>query len=430
MWRNPLLIAGQGESAQVFITERTEQADLFVLLGQPSTPIDWEITVDGVDMLGFRIESTFPAGSTFSFTLINGARIIGFGGFGGNGASVSSTSVGSGARGGAGGDAISSVFPISMDADDGYLLGGGGGGGGGAAYQVPSTPQTLLAGSGGGGGAGFALTIDSPTFPGGFFTSSGGIAGSGYNTQATPQNGGFGDGDIPGAGGLGATMYGGNGGVFGSAGLAGVSLTPFFQGLGSGFKGTGGAGGNAGRAYYGTGSNIMTLTGSKSEATLRAEGRIKGQSKSPYFVGLPINRIGDLGTDNRYHNDASIGGASTHGFVFNSNGTMQLLNGDNNPLLSNLWLSTSGAVGADFEMRQVSGPGTTLTGNWDFESSAINVWTDLSTARTYSFTHDSGSSSIRNTGRLFEFRRADVPGNPDDEVLGRMWLLATDEDAV
>lgn len=422
MWRNPLLIAGQGESAQVFITERTEQADLYVLLGQPSTPINWEITVDGVEMLGFRIENTFPAGSTFTFTLINGAQIIGFGGFGGNGGDVSTTSEGPGVRGGAGGAAIDSVFDISVNADDGYLFGGGGGGGGGAGYKVPSS-TSRIAGSGGGGGAGFKNTIDSPSFPSGFFTSSPGIAGTGY-TGAAPSNGGFGNGATPGVGGANANA-GGEGGLYGSAGLAGTGLNPFTQQF---FNATGGAGGNAGRAFYGRSGSSMTLTGSKSEATLRAEGRIKGQSKAPYFTGGSDTAIGNSGSDNRYSNEASVGATSTHGFVFNSDGSLQFLDGGSDPLRTNLWLKGTGAVGADFEMRQVSGPGTTQTGTWDTEASAINTWISLASNRTYSFSH--GGGTIRSCGRLFEFRRADVPGNPDDEILGRLWLIAVDEGAV
>jgi hypothetical protein len=425
VWRNPLLIAGTGESAQVLINTRTEQADLYVLLGQPSTPINWEITIDGVDMLGFAIKNTFPAGSTFSFTLINGARIVGFGGFGGNGGNAGTSEQG-GARGGFGGDAITSAFPVSLNADDGYLLGGGGGGGGGASFNVPSS-TVKLAGSGGGGGAGFSFSIDSPFFPSGWFTSSPGIAGSGTVGSGTgPENGQFGNFDQPGLGGT-TLQAGGDGGLLGSAGLAGTGVSPF-TGSAQNFDGTGGAGGNAGRAYFGTGSNVLTLSGAKSEATLRSEGRIKGQSKAPYFTGGPSAGIGDLATNNRYLNDASAGLGSVHGFTFKTTGQLQFLNGGGDPVQAGLFMDGTGLVGADFQVRQVNGPGVTQTGTWDFESGAINTWVDLSTDRTWSFTH--GTGSIRTCGRLFEIRRTDVPGNPDDEIIGRLWLLAVDEGLV
>lgn len=427
MWRNPLLISGSGESVEVIFNTRTAQADLFVLLGEPSIAYDWDITVDGVDMLGFVISSSFPPGTTFQFNLINGGRIVGFGGLGGNGGTVAASEVG-GARGGNGGDAINSVFPVSIDCDDGFLLGGGGGGGGGATYHIPSTTNKA-AGSGGGGGAGFAYEIDSPFFPSGFFTSSPGIAGTGNIGVAAPENGTFGNFDTPGTGGTILTA-GGDGGVLGSAGLAGTGVSPF-TGSGQAFDGTGGAGGNAGRAFYGVGSANLTLTGVKSEATLRAQGRIRGQSKGPYFTGGSNTGIGTGADEQRYTNDASVAASSTHGFTFKSDGSLQYLNGISDPIQTQLFMAgTTGFVGTDFQVRQVSGPGTTLTGTWDSEAAAIDTWIDLSADRTWSFTHIGGGATIRTCGRLFELRRADVPGGSDDEILGRLWLLAIDEGGV
>jgi hypothetical protein len=424
VWRNPLLIAGSGESVQVIINTRTENADLFNLLGEPSIAYDWDITIDGVDVLGFRIENTFPAGSTFQINLINGGRIVGFGGLGGNGGTVAASEVG-GARGGNGGHAIQSVFDVSLDCDDGFLLGGGGGGGGGATYHIPST-TSKAAGSGGGGGAGFAISIDSPFFPGGFFTAPGGIAGTGNIGVPAPENGGFGNFDTPGTGGS-IFQSGGNGGVLGSAGQAGLGTSPF-TGSAQGFDGTGGAGGNAGPAFRGIGGATLTLNGAKSEATLRSESRIKGQSKAPYFTGGADSGIGTGANEQRYVNDASAGAASVHGFTFKTDGRLQYLDGGGDPFQATLFMDGTGLVGGDFEVRQVSGPGVTLTGAWDFESGAINTWVDLSTDRTWSFTH--GTGSIRTCGRLFEIRRNDVPGNPDTEILGRLWLLAIDEGLV
>jgi hypothetical protein len=176
----------------------------------------------------------------------------------------------------------------------------------------------------------------------------------------------------------------------------------------------------------------MTINGTKNEATLRSEGRIKGQSKAPYFMGQKSTSDGADGTANRFTNDASDAASTTHGFVFTSDGRLQYLNSNGDPFLTNYLFDTvatgQNIVGADFEIRQVSGPGVTLTGSWDSEASAVGTWIDLSANRTYSFTH--GGGTIRFCGRLFEFRRADVPGNPDKEILGRLWLMAVDEGAV
>jgi hypothetical protein len=422
VWRNPLLIAGLGEITQVTINTRTQQADLFVLLGSPVAPTNWQITIDGVEVLGLNITNSFAPGSTFSFILINGARLIGAGGFGGNGGTVAAQEVG-GARGGNGGPALQSVFDVSMDCDDGYLLGGGGGGGGGATYHIPSTTNKA-AGSGGGGGAGFANEIDSPFFPGGFFTSSPDIAGTGNIGVAAPENGTFGNADTPGTGGTIFTA-GGDGGVLGSAGLAGTGISPTGTSFTVSFDGTGGCGGNAGRAFYGIGSASMTLTGAKSEATLRSEGRIKGQSKAPYFTGGSNTGIGTGANEQRYINSASVAASSVHGFTFKSDGSLQYLDGDTNPIQTQLFMAGTGLVGADFQVRQVSGPGTTQSGTWDAEAAAINTWVDLSADRTWSFTHG-GGASIRGTARLFEIRRDDVPGGSDDEIIGRLWLYAVD----
>jgi hypothetical protein len=396
MWRNPLLIAG-GEFFSLEITNDTLIGDLWTFLGSPSAPTNVSILVDGCDVGDIQISTQFAGGSTFDFTCQNGGRILGLGGAGGNGCNATSPYGGKGSVGTKGGAAITSVYDVTVDVDDGYLFGGGGGGGGGAGIWVGFSGGGFVA-SGGGGGGGQGYT--------------GGAKGNGGNNGYSGQNGIDGSRTAPGAGGGAqlANLHGGDGGKWGSGGQVGKASGYLIVSAGI-TRNIGGVGGNGGRAFSGTGATI-SFNGAKSEATLRSEGRILGETGgvTPLYVTGGIEDFYGSGSP----------ASSTHGGTWQSDGDLLFL-GASNSLSTTKWINgTLVGIGAEYDIRALERPDCVdKFGTWDASAAADNTWIGLSSNRTWSFTNVSGA---RDVAQVFEIRRNDVPGNPDDEIIASLWL--------
>lgn len=148
------LIAGGG-STRLTITSDTLIGNLHTFFGSPPGPRDVVLTVDGADVGDVRITLDWAPGSTFEIVCINDGRVLGLGGDGGAGGSDFGSTGDPGEHGADGGAAIASAYNVSIDVDDGYLLGGGGGGGGGAYADNGADGDS---GGGGGGGQGFSPT--------------------------------------------------------------------------------------------------------------------------------------------------------------------------------------------------------------------------------------------------------------------------------
>lgn len=398
MWRIPgPLIAGTQAFDQTF-TVNTLIGDLYAFLGAPAGPAQVTFIIDGASLGDIRITSDFFPGSSFDFTCINGGQVVGLGGDGGDGADSFGSTGGQPGDGTDGSHAIDTVFAVSLDVDDGFLFGGGGGGGGGAYINLGLTG---VGGGGGGGGRGFQ-------------TSNGGLGGS---QPASPpgQDGTSGDLSTIGLGGSGGTPsfanVGGDGGQFGSAGGVGYSSDIYTGATNKTYRYNGGTAGTSGNAYFFTGASAgLTLSGAKSEATLRSEGRIKGEV-ADWKVDLPFERI-HTQTDS---------GTLTVGFQFNNDGRLILLNdlgGDADD--TGFWNTENNqgaSFGDDYEVRIAAWQ----EGTWDAEAAAIGTWSALTADRVWSITSATG---IESTAAYFEIRRNDVPLNPDEEVLCGGWLLA------
>lgn len=421
MWRIPSpLIAGQSGVFVETFTSDTYIGDLYVYLMSPTVPVDVEWTVDGCDLGEIIIPNTFAAGSSFTFICVNSGRICGVGGAGGFGADDYGTYGGNSGPGFNGGHAIQSTgFAVSVDVDDGYLLGGGGGGGGGS-YNAPGGVGTDVdAGGGGGGGQGF-------------YGGAGGAAGASIGVPAATA-GSAGSVSTFGLGGKeGRTNAnsGGNGGKWGSGGQLGkcADLMLFqFPYL------VGGAGGRAGNAFMPVSGASIAYDGVKSEATLRSEGRIKGCTSSfiPAYNGEGIVQE---------YVDISVAGSNQTGVTFQTNGNLLRGNLSSTPTtITNRWLTATNATeAAKYEIRERNGDGngsatnplTTsqdVSGTWN---TRINVtpgtWTTLLSARTQSITSATG---VDQAGTIMEIRRNDVPGNPDDEIICTFAVYAVDENA-
>ena len=392
----PPLFAGSQADISLTIDSDTYIGDLYTFLGSPSGKKNVEITVDGADVGEIIISTSWTAGSTFSFIAVNGGRILGEGGDGGNGAPDYGATGEAGSAGGNGTAAIKNngTYPVSINVDDGFLFGGGGGGGGG------SYTDTGTGGDGGGGGGG------GQGWSGGSFGFGGnpseGLPAPGPGTAGTRSVQGF-----PGAGGgpgFSATSNGGEGGTWGLGGRTGRSsniLAGF--GIGSSFQYHGGLGGDAGNAYQG--SNL-TLSGSDSEATLRAAGRIlgelgfglRGPSLSFSFAGFDIQPTND-----------------DIGIAFQTDGRTIEINTTTSPTASSTYYAP-GASGANYQVR-VRG----LTGDTDDApdiGTTPGTWATINTLRQFywNFTGNGAKAA------LFEMRRSDIPGVGTDDVMLSFYL--------
>lgn len=396
MWRIPApLIAGGQGFANATITADTYIGDLYAYLDSPVAPTDVTLTIDGADVGEIIISSAFASGSTFTFNCINAGRILGVGGNGGDGSDDLGSSGTVAGRGDDGTAAISSDgFPVTVNIDDGFLLGGGGGGGGGSYTDSVDGD----AGGGGGGGQGF----------------TGGVKGQGGASIGLPpaadgtngSRGSFGTGGAP--AGVDGEGSGGRGGAFGYGGLTGES-TDLIIGASSVLVHNGGLGGRAGDAFQSINGAAITFSGAKSEATLRSEGRVLGDS-DVVRLALPSTFV----------SVDTVSLSETIGITVSPNGqfTRTKPSGDTT---SDWATATLVGFGNDYDIRIPSAsPGSeTLSGTFDVSPGAVGTWFNLSVARTYSFT----TASTRNTAALLEIRRADFPaGTPADYVSDSVYI--------
>jgi len=386
MWNNSLgLFAGGGEVTIVCDSD-TLVGDLYSFIGNPSSAVDVLFTADGCDVGNIIITLDFAALSTFTFIAVNGGRFIGLGGDGGGGGDDLGISGTVGSPGVVGGHAIeSNTFDVSIDIDDGFLLGGGGGGGGGSWWIGAQTP-----GGGGGGGAGFLPT-------------TGGIAGTG-SPAATA--GGDGNNLGPGAsgnGGSGPTNGGGIGGDFGLGGITGGTVA-----LSTGLRG--GQGGRAGNAFRGTGGAAISFDGTGTESVLRLASRLRGETEFLLNVRLRVIH-------------ASVSGMSTHGWQFGSTGQLSsIYDGTPSGFASDWMLPPFASGNGDNYWVRGSGVLGQKLSTWD-TGLVDGTWYQLTSTRSWTFSKD----QFWTAGQLFEIQRTDMGA---DEVIASMYLFATDENGV
>jgi hypothetical protein len=393
-----------GDTANIVATFTTDTLinNLWVYFGEPSGDQNVDITVDGCDIGDVIITSDWGSGSTFTFTCINGGRICGLGGDGGDGGDDFGATGERGFKGNDGSPAITcSGFAVDVDIDDGYLLGGGGGGGGGA-YEdtgVGGNP-----GCGGGGGAGFSVT-------------AGGNAGA---FTGLPQSADGGDGGPagPGLGGIGTiddTINGGDGGNWGAGGKSGNASNALATG---GFGPyTAGVGGAAGNAFSPSSGATINFTGSKSETTLRTENRLLGQLGS-------IPRLLEFRSF-----IASRSGTSTHGWSFQSDGVLVLVDSVGGGTdITGHWYPTSPVsnpgIGANYEIRNRNNTDSEDAAGWDSTPGAQGTFFALSSTRAWTITSGSG---IESGGGLMEIRAVNQPAG---DILVSGYISITDENGV
>jgi len=401
-WTFPVSLIAGGASVIRTFTTNALIGDLWTLLGSPSGPQDVSITVDGCDIGNVIISASWTAGSTFQFTCINGGRILGLGGNGGAGGNDTGPNGSLGFAGTVGGPAISSAgFLVSVDIDNGYLLGGGGGGGGGSYENLGATGNP---GNGGGGGAGYSATTGGAAgapsgVPLGIAGNAGGPSGGG--------TGGFSvlDPDSPTNGGDGGEW--GAGGKTGSASDMMQSSAPYYHG---------GQGGRGGSAFYPTVGGTIAFNGAKSEATLRTEERLLGETASL------INFVAFLNTD------VSEIGISTHGYYFDTDGRLYRVNSvSGNVALSGYWYGaapvTDIGLGYQVRVRNTTGSDDTA-GTWTTAAAAAGTWVTINSARQWSITSSAG---IETAGSLFEIRRLDAPTG---DIAHSGYMAVTDENGV
>ena len=412
MWRIPLsLIAGQGQ-IDVSITSDTLVGDLYTFLGSPPGQVDVVVTVDAAMAGNIVITTDFATGSTFTVNVINGGMVVGLGGNGGGGGITYGTTGEAGQRGFDGGPAIESAYDIDLDIDNGFLFGGGGGGGGGS-FAVDGTVG--VAGGGGGGGRGFS-------------TTAGGLPGDNGTPVPASQGGqggpsGFGIGGAPSGTGLLNLMLGGNGGDWGSAGVSGTSSD--LLGAGGTLFYSGGIGGKAGEAFKSNAGATVTYTGAKTEATLRTEGRIYGET-DPERIDLLRFFQGEISTTT----SAVAMTLATTGFRFDSNGNLVFLDSFNgNTVNTDQWLSaTAVGRGADYDIRvRAFTPSEDQSGVWDTFPGTQGNWFNLASNREYSFATTTSPTYVAS---LIEIRRSDLPaGAPDANHLQSAFFIARRDDS-
>lgn len=397
MWKKPLSLVSSGPSIERTITIDALVGNLHTYLGAPTGTQAVSVIVDGADAGDIQITTDWAAGSTFTITAINGGRILGLGGRGASGGIEWGTGGDAGSHGIAAQAAISSNgFAVDVDVDDGYLLGGGGGGGGGSAEDLG---VFAYAGGGGGGGAGFSVT-------------NGGAAGAQTGVYTAPTPGGTGGPTGPGGGGVaggGGKGFGGNGGVWGSGGQGGGS-DEMFQG--TGFYLYGGRGGDAGAAFGTTNGAVVTLTGAKSEATLRTEDRLKGT------IDTIVSSMGNF-----QFNTDSDAASTTHGYTFASTGSLLNIDSSGSVAVSGKWTSATIAanVGDDFEIRIRNINTDDTDGTWDANPGPDGTWFALSSNQTWTFTNGAGA---RTTASFFEIRH--VTQTDAEEIHASFFIQATD----
>jgi len=418
MWNVPLALFNSETYLDIYFTLDTLIGDLYTFLGSPSTPNNYNIIVDGCALGDVNITLSFPVGTTFQFSCINEGSIDGLGGDGGIGGGLVSDVVPNTTQtpGANGGHAISSnTFDVGINIDNGYLRGGGGGGGGGG----PAPSPTLSIGGGGGAGAGFSIT-------------AGGAAGA--PGSYVPATDGVNGGNLgPGVGGTSGVSDsdGGDGGDWGKGGTLGDSSDqPFISFLGNFIQWFGGgAGGAAGNAFFASDNNLATVTfnGSKSEATLRAENRLLGETEMRIMLPpLASTRVQIV----RAHTNPTNG----VGYTFLADGSATEADTLLNPGIKSwqlvaadgLW-SGGGSIahasgnGDEYLVRASSRANTTMDDiyaePWDNTPGADGTWFALTSDRAW--TLDIGASGTRTNLTYFEIQR---DGMDTDEVIDGDWF--------
>ena len=405
MWLNRLSLQSTGSVNTFTCTEDIFVGNLHNFLGNPAGPQDVTFIVDGCDVGLFRITADWDGGSTFVIQCINGGRVLGLSGTGGVGGNDFEATGTAGQPGGQGQPALQSDgFTVDIDIDDGFLLGGGGGGGGGGWQRTAGFPILLgNPGSGGGGGQGF-LSVP------------GALPGT-FNFLPAGNPGGGGGLNGPGAGGAGAGANqfpaGGAGGGWGSGGRTGHSQDPLnFNG---GLSFNGGVGGRGGQAFRQINGATLNLIGAKSEATLRTEGRIRGETA---FKQVALNATSLQVFDNSL-------GTVIVGWLWDNNGNLTKVKfpGTGGPV-AGFWSDAPLQVGFgdDYEVRISSRPGlsTDREGTITTFPASDGTWVDLVNGKQWSAV--SGGAGINAWGALFEVRRKDF-FNPDD-IIDSIWLTA------
>lgn len=372
-----------GTGAQtILIDEDTLIGNLWDYMGQPANPFDLIFTVNGADAADILIPLDFHGDCTFEFIAINGGRFVGSGGDAGDGADDNGGSGGQGGNGDGGTNAISvNTFDISIDVDDGYILGGGGGGGGGGYHDEGATGTP---GGGGGGGQGYGIGY-------------GGAAGipTGFPVAEAGGDGNIDAAGVGGEGGTTATNDGGNGGTWGHGGELGLAPS-------LGLYGTqrGGCGGTAGSAVYPQNGSVVTWSGSLTEAQLRTALRIVGESGGiasiPNFLNIGNFTVG-----------TPTSKSATFDFQNDSLGTLTTVTtdfGTNNRTDS--WYRNNPPALTDYEVRDVLG---IRTGTWSTipGSHAEGDWETLDTV---SLQWNLTSSAFAHVAQAFEIRRAGDTG--------------------
>jgi hypothetical protein len=418
MWNVPLALFNSESYIDIYCTLDTLIGDLYAFLGSPSTPNNYNIIVDGCALGDVNITGSFPVGTTFQFTCINDGSIDGLGGDGGQGGGLISEFVPNqtAAPGANGSHAISSnTFDVGINIDNGYLRGGGGGGGGGGGLPSPATSP----GGGGGAGAGFSITAGG--LPGLPLTYPPATAG-GNGGNLGPGVGGVG------GGGSGTGADGGAGGNWGSGGTLGDSGDPAFTSFLGNFLQWwgGGAGGGSGNAFYASANNLATVTfnGSKSEATLRAESRLLGETEMR--IMLPPLLATRVSIETAHTNPTNgVGytflndGSATEWSGFAGIRSWQLVAGE---------FTLGGSIphaagnGDNYLVRASARANTSIDSifaePWDNTAGAAGTWIPLTSDQAWTF--DIAASGTRINLSYFEIQR---DGMGADEVIDGDWFV-------
>jgi hypothetical protein len=222
-----------------------------------------------------------------------------------------------------------------------------------------------------------------------------------------------------GSGGSGANTTtdnrGGDGGGFGLGGRTGISTD--IQSGSFGFETlflNGGRGGTAGEAFKGINGSTLTLTGSKSEATLRSEGRILGETSTNRIV-VP-SKFSVFGATTMGESNIAIGP------VFKSDGNIDRDPGTGSITTTTTnWLNGSSAgVGASYEIRASSVAGQSdNTGVW-LSRPTPGTWVSLSV--NVPFYVDASYPTTESATHLVEIRRDDIAGVGIDDVMGSLFI--------
>lgn len=405
MWLNRLALqAGGGNALSVTCSGDALVGNLWEFLGSPAGPRDVTFIVDGCDAGNIQITADWTAGSTFQITCINQGRIVGLGGRGGSGGADFNTTGEPGSPGADGGNALTGAASqtINVDIDEGFLLGGGGGGGGGSFTRVTSFAGDP--GSGGGGGAGFS-------------TTQGGAAGpnTGLPIGIRGEDGGP---TGPGAGAEGIGLRdgtdGGDGGHWGAGGKSGQS-SDLSTGSAQTFFYYGGVGGRGGRAFA-PNTSTLNFNGTLTETELRANEQLRGETTDVIasFPGVRLQRV------------VSHSGLTTHGYTFETDGTLTLVNSSagNTSLFryySSIAPTASVGFGADYEVRKRNESGSDdSSGTWDNQPGADGTFFALSGARSWTIE----TNSFRGAVGLFEIRLASAPAG---DIIDSLHLKIVDE---